>query len=175
MPADVNMLARKISRAKWLPKEYLAAHDISADAISGGCLRTERDALSCWRCAPNRQDVAEIGLAVGCTLRIIETIDIVLLPQEELAAIGVEMKRSEGETPVQDLRSRHVDLVHLGLDRFAAIARMLAPRVRSDSVFIFRFTKKELTGLILTAIAAKRVSKADLHQDLQKALDRAAM
>ena len=56
----MNMLARKISRAKWAPKEYLAPSEIRADAI-GGCLRTTGDRLSWWRCKDDEEDVAEVA------------------------------------------------------------------------------------------------------------------
>ncbi len=167
------MLARKISRAKWEPIGYLAENEIRADAISGGCLRTTDDTLSLWRCSCDEDDVAEVALALatGSKKTKFDKFDVVVLPEEELTAASVTMEPEAGDTPIKDLRSRHVNVVRLDVERLAMIARILAPRIRTGEN-VFMFTKVKLKTLVSTAIRAERLNRNDLGEKLQEELDK---
>lgn len=166
----MNMLARKISRAKWEPKEYLVASEIRADAISG-CLRTTGDTLSWWQCTDDEKDIDEVALALaaGPKFDTFDTIYVVRLPEAVLANAGLASESSEGETAVKDLRSRHKDLVRLDVERLVEVARILAPLIRSGDKVV-RFTKAQLMTLVTTAIHEERLDENDLSQKLQEKL-----
>ena len=166
----MNMLARKISRAKWNPKAYLAETEIRADAISG-CLRTTDDKLSWWRCTDDKKNVAEVALALAAGPKIekFERIVVVVVPEAVLANAELASELTEGETAVKDLQSRHVDLVKLDVERLAKVARILSPRIRSDDE-VFRFTRAEVINLVITAIDDERLNANDLHEELQAKL-----
>ena len=168
----MNMLARKISRAKWQQKEYLAETEIRADAISG-CLRTTDDTLSWWRCTDDEKDVDEVALALaaGPKFNRFDTIDVVVLPEAVLTNAGLASESTEGETAVKDLRSHHVDLVRLDVERLAKVARILGPRIRSGDKVV-RFTTAQLRTLVTTAIRDKRLDADDLSEKLREKLGR---
>ena len=162
------MLARKISRAKWHPNQYLQPHEIGADAVTG-CLRTRDNSLSWWRCTAQGTDVADVALALACNMQKLEKIDIVALPETELEPLGIATRATEGITPVRDLRSHHVDSPHIDLKRLARLAETLAPRIRS-STSVFMFTKKDLTTLVSDAVRKNRVRLEELHEGLRNQL-----
>lgn len=164
------MLARKINRAKWQHRTYLEETEIRADAISG-CLRTVDDTLSWWRCGDNEKDVAEVALAlaVGPKIEKFDKIDVVVLPESILAEAGLAFEHTEGETSVKGLRSRHVDLVKLDIERLAKVARILDPLIRSGEKVVL-FTKATLITLVTTAIHDKRLDVNDLHDKLREKL-----
>ena len=164
------MLARKISRAKWEPKEYLAADEIRADVISG-CLRTTGDTLSWWRCTDDEEDVAEVALALaaGPKFERFDTIYVVRLPEAVFANAGLASESTDGETAVKDLRPRHMDLVSLDVERLAMVARILGPLIRSGDKVV-RFTKAQLMTIVTTAIHEERLDENDLTQELQEKL-----
>ncbi len=164
------MLARKISRAKWAPKKYLAPSEIRADAI-GGCLRTTGDRLSWWRCKDDEEDVAEVALALAAGPKFdrFDTIYVVRLPEAVFANAGLASESTEGETAVKDLQSRHMDLFSLDVERLAKIARILGPLIRSGDKVV-RFTKAQLMTLVTTAIHEERLDENDLTQELQEKL-----
>ncbi len=166
----MNMLARKISRAKWQQKEYLAEGEIRADAISG-CLRTTDDTLSWWRCSDDEKDIDEVALAlaVGPMIERFDKIDVVVLPEAILADAGLARQSTEGGTPVKDLQHRHVDLVRLDIERLGRVARILDPRIRSDDKVV-QFTKARLMALVDTAIHDKRLDANDLSEKLREKL-----
>lgn len=168
----MTMLARKISRAKWEPADYLAEDEIRADAISG-CLRTRDDSLSWWHCEGDEQDVEEVALALatGSKYKKFEKIDVVVLPETDLLAHGLAVESTEGDTPIKELRSRHVNVVRLDLEKLARIARILAPKIRSNNS-VFRFTKATLMTLVRTAIQDKRLDLDDLNKKLREELNK---
>lgn len=166
------MLALKISRAKWERKDYLAENEIRADAITS--LRTSDDRLSWWRCADDDEedvDQVALALAVGPNNNRIDKFDIIVLPESILAKAGLASESTEGETLVKDLRSRHVDLVRLDVERLAKVARILDPRIRSGDKVV-QFTKAQLTTLVTTAIQDKRLDPNDLNEKLREKLDK---
>ena len=58
-------LARKITRAKWNPKNGLSAGEIPADAVTVD-LRTRENSLSFWRCGlGEKEQVEEAALAIA--------------------------------------------------------------------------------------------------------------
>lgn len=168
----MKMLARKISRAKWEHRDYLAETEIRADAISG-CLRTTDDKLSWWRCADDEEDVAEVALAlaVGPKSDMFDKIDLVVLPEAVLANAGLAYESGEGETAVMDLRSRHVDLVKLDVERLAMVAKILGPRIRSNDK-VHQFTRRQLMTLVKTAIHDRRLDPGNLNEKLREKLAR---
>lgn len=164
------MLARKISRAKWDPVGYLADGEIRADAITL-CLRTENDTLSWWHCESDGQDVAEVALALISAPRVerFDKIDVVVISENELKGAGLSYESTQGDTPIKELRSRHVNVVKLDLERLARIGRILAPEIRLGES-VHRFTKDQLIALVRKAIQDKRLNPNDLNENLQRKL-----
>ncbi len=166
----MKMLARKISRAKWEPRDYLAEGEIPADAISG-CLRTSDDTLSWWRCKGHREDVAEVALALTAAPKIekFDKIDVVVLPEEVVTDAGFSVETFAGDTLVRELQARHVNLPKLDVDRLVEVAKILAPRIRDDDE-VFQFTKGQLVKLVTAAIHDKRLDIDELSEKLQEKL-----
>jgi len=164
----VDHLARKISPAKWEPKTHLARHEISADAITA-CLRTSGDTLSWWRCTDDKSEVAQVALALVTGMAKLDTIHVIAIPERTLLGEQLQMRETEGNTPIEDLKSRHVDLVNLDLERLSAVARILAVRVRSRTLLL-TFTRTDLVALVTQAVQAGRVSADQLCAELQQKL-----
>lgn len=163
----MNMISRKISRAKWDPQEYLQPNDIGADAISSS-LRTTGNTLSFWRCEKDEADIKEVALALVCNMDHFDKIDIVVIPIVDIEHLNIEMLDTLGNTPVDSISKRHVDLVRLNVERLSLIAKALAPRIRSDDGFVFTFTEGQLKMLVRTAIVNERVKLQDLKENIRK-------
>jgi hypothetical protein len=166
------MLARKISRGKWERKSHLSGDEISADAITV-CLRTLNDALSWWKCSDDEKDVAEVALAVGIAVdkekQQLDKIDIVVVPDTDLESVGLSFQPTPGNTLIEDLRERHIDVVYFDLERIARVARILAPRIRSRTR-VFTFPLAKVKSLIRDAITAKRLTPDKLSEQVLEKL-----
>jgi hypothetical protein len=163
------MFARKINRSKWNPRPYLKPDAIRADAVTG-CLKTKGDRLSMWQCNDNLEDIDQIflALATGPLITGFDAMDIVVVPENELEDAGFTAEATQGDTAVQDLRSRHVNLVCLDLDKLGTFAKLLASRLK-DSQFK-RATEAQIKRLVREAAGKGRVQQGNLSEQLRQKL-----
>ena len=161
----MEYLARKISRAKWEIKPSMGQDEISADAITG-CLRTQDNALSFWQCNLNEEDVTEVVLALVTSMQRIDAMQIVLLHRNELEADIFTLKSTPGNTPIDDLHSRHRDVVNLDMKRLCALAEKIATKVRGDSD-CYQFTRVKVREILHQAVKTGRVRIDQLQDKVQ--------
>lgn len=164
----MTMLARKITRGRWTPKSYLPEDAVRADAVTD--LRTTGDGLSMWRCENDKEDVDQVflALATGSKNSGFDTMHVVVLPEDELVAAGVAAEAVDGDTAVVDLKSRHVDLVQLDLDKLGQLARMFSARVSRNEVILC--TEAQIKRLVRKAVSDRRLEPDALTEGLRKKL-----
>ncbi len=164
----MTMLARKITRGRWIPKSYLPEDAVRADAVTD--LRTAGDGLSMWRCENDQEDVDQVflALATGSQNSGFDTMDVVVLSEDELVAAGIAAEAMDGDTAVVDLKSRHVDLVRLDLGKLGQLASMLSAQVRRNEVI--RRTEKQIKRLVRMADSDRRLERDALKEELRKKL-----
>jgi hypothetical protein len=171
----LEYIARKISRAKWVKEVFSDdPQDISADALTG-CLRTSGDTLSFWQCDPHHEDVTEVVHALA-TPRVdpslprergkIERIDVVLLRNNDLEIEGFTSIARPGNTCVNDLCDRHIDLTNLTMNKLCSLAKQIVPKVRQSS-HCHRFTRGEIIRIIDQAVKSQRLNAHDLDEKIQ--------
>lgn len=163
----MQYLARKIQRGKWETKPYISIEEIRADAITGGCLRTSDDNLSLWQCKDSREDVEEIALALASCMDQIEGIHIVLLNKQLLEHGDLSLEASEGKTPIEDLRSRHIDITKLTMKKVCKIAEYVKSALPIASQF-YQFTKAQIKEILQKAIRNERINIEMLEKRQQK-------
>lgn len=161
----MKYVARKISPAKWRSKADMETEDISADAVTG-CLRTSRNTLSVWQCTLDEADVAEVILALGSEMERLDTINVVLIEKSSLEEEGLALEATLGKTPVEDLRSRHMDIVNLNMTKLCFLAREIAPKVRNNSD-CYRFKATRVRQLIVEAIQNGRLELDSLKEKVR--------
>ena len=164
----MNFLARKISRAKWEPTPYTGTDGIRADAITGSCLRTENDTISFWQCDQDVEDVSEVVLALASSMEKIETMHLILLDRDYLHENGfiIAITPEHANTPVENLRNRHVDLVDLTLVQIVFLAKEIANKVRQNSDF-YLFTKRAVQEKLCSAVNSGRLTLDSLQNKVK--------
>jgi hypothetical protein len=160
----MHYLARKIQRAKWDPSPNIPAEEIRADAITGGCLKTSDDNLSLWQCRDSREDVEEIALVLASTMNKIEGIHIVLLNKELLRNSKLSLESTQGITPIEDLRGRHIDLTNLTMRKVCKIAEHVKAALPIQSQF-YQFTRAQIREILRRAIESDRIKLEQLRKD----------
>lgn len=166
MPA----LARKITRAKWDPRDELALGEISSDAVTAD-LKTTQNCLSFWTCPDGERDLEDAVLALAAAMERPDKIDIAWLAQEEAMARGLTIATSPGQTPVASLVHRHVDIARLDLVRLGTVAHLIADAVQRQHCR--RFLKNELIGLLVRAVNNQRLELDALQPLLRAAVETA--
>ena len=165
-------LARKITRAKWRPKEELSVEEIPADAVTVD-LRTQENSLSFWQCSIGEEaEVEEVALAIAAAGERIDKLDIVWFSDDELRADSQQWKKTDGRTPVAELVRRHVDVYRLDYVRLGKVASRIATAIKESR--FRRLSKKRVTVLLATAVEQERVKLEDLdsrvHAEVRESL-----
>lgn len=161
-------VVRKISRAKWDPKEELGSDAISADAVTSD-LRTNGNCLSFWECidANNEIELHEIVLALAGAFERLDKIDVAWIDRDAAANEGVTFEKSEGKTLVADLREKHLNAIRLELNKISILAKLLAKAVRNDNNFR-RYTRKDVLKILAKAVQDGRLSIDELPENVRK-------
>jgi len=162
----MSYLVRKISRAKWLPTNGVSGDEIPADAISVD-LRTKENALSFWRVDARRWDdgLRQVALALATNADRIDKMDLTWVKSEDLAAEGISVNATAGNTPIQSLSHMHVDVNQLDTVRLCSVAKFLSHAIEQNC--FTRFTKSDLLQEIAAAIKQNLVSLKDLNETVQ--------
>jgi hypothetical protein len=164
----MGWLVRKISRAKWEPKPELEPTFIAADAVTID-LRTSNNRLSLWECDQDQAEaeLSKVAVALAGSLERPDKLDIAWFEKSLLESIGVQFEKTEGDTPLTDLKCLHVDAVSLDLSRIEQLSRLLAHAIRKDENHR-RFTKTDILELLCQAVREGRLSLNDLRDEQEK-------
>lgn len=160
-------VARKIQVERWDATLYASGDaDVRVDSLTGRCLETKEERLSVWMCKNDKEDVAQVALALATnfTLKKDEGMYIVLLRKDILEEEGFTFDSSEGNSKVADLNSRHFDIADLDVSKLLRIATEITRNVRQDKR-LFPFTKKEVAELLQKAIEDNRVDLKDVKKE----------
>lgn len=164
----MEYIARKIQRAKWELLDFMNESDIQADAL-GACLRTKSNTLSFWRCHNNEHDIEEIVLAIASSYEELAKMHVILFRIEDITSNGFEFNETEGLSPIEDLKSRHLDLVYLTGQKLLDFAKFMKDYVRSNSNCIL-FTKNQVANILCNALKNNRIDLEDLNEKIRPAL-----
>jgi hypothetical protein len=157
-------LGRTISKAKWEVEPPFVDDEIAAEALTD--LKTSANKLSLWEFAEPDSDWKDLVLAVASSWKQLDTVDAAWLEREALSRI-VQLENSQGETPVADLRGRHVDAVALDVVRLLRVAELFAFVVRSAGP-IRRVIVSEITEILAAAVRARRLALSDLKEKVRE-------
>ena len=158
-------LIRKITQAKWKANPELAEGAISADALTID-LRTSDNSLSFWRCRTQTQsDLEHSALALAAAASHVDTFDFIWLTDDELRDDGQTIRNSLGQTPVEGLVDRHVDVCRLDYVRLGRVARRIL--IALEDKRHRRLTRARVRKLLVEAVKQERVKLGDLNESIQ--------
>ena len=162
----MSLLIRKIKKSKWLQGDEVP-DDVPADAITGGCVRTQCNTLSVWE-VQDENKIDEAVLAIVSAGHRLETIDVVPIEREHLEQNEIDCKQIPGRTEVKDLAETHIDLCNLAYRELGIIAYHIADKFRQGKVK--RYRKKRLEEILRDAIQNKRLKITDLEDSISERL-----
>jgi hypothetical protein len=167
----MGWLVRKITRHKWhSDKPDLEPTFIAADAITND-LKADHNRLSFWECDhdPKESDLDRVAVAMAGGWQRPDKMDIAWLERSLLESKGVKFEKTQGVTPLVDLKDLHVDAISLDLSRFEQLYHLLANSIRKDNK-CKRYTKTEIVELLCKAVREGRLSVNDLDEKLRERL-----
>ncbi|MGH9802360.1 MAG: hypothetical protein ACRD82_18505 [Blastocatellia bacterium] len=170
-------LVRKITRAKWDSGDEFALDEIPADAVTAD-LRTTGNSLSFWKLEEPSDDeqIHLIALALAAGAERIDRMDLAWVEENDFHDHGISMNPSEGRTRIVSLRKFHVDAIKLDLARLCIVASSISEALSRNQHQ--RFTKKEITQILVEAARTGLLSLNDLapkvREDIEKKLGNAS-
>jgi len=160
----MSKLVRKISRAKW---EVLEPKDsIDADAITS-CLRTQKNCLSVWRSTMDDAVVAIVSNADR-----LATMHLVSIDESFLVEQGIAFVDSPGNSPLEDMNGKHVDLSNLNYAGLGQLAEYVAAQIGGNEVT--SYTAVQIAKLFVAAQEQDRLKIGDLKEELWKDIQKRA-
>ena len=162
------LLVRKITRAKWELPEDFSEGEIPADAVSVD-LKTKSNTLSFWQCASaSPENLDEIVLALAAAGEKIDTMDIVWLPSESLCK-GLAHEGTPGETPIEELADRHVNVCKLDYVRLGTVAKRIANAIEKGNYK--RLPKSRVAEIFVEAVQSGRVRLSSLSEKIREKIE----
>lgn len=159
----MSYLVRKFNRAKWAQTNPETG-DIAADAITS-CLKTSNNELSFWRIDNKIEDeINAIIVAMTAGGDRVDTIDVAIIDEEELKKY-CKIVDSTGNTPVEDMKDKHCDLVELTHSKLGSIANLIYDEIKSNSYK--RITTKPLKALLYIALNANKFQPEELQPTMR--------
>ncbi|MFF2457641.1 hypothetical protein [Peribacillus simplex] len=165
----MSFLVRKINKAKW-PKENFSEFDIRnlrADALTS-CLRTSKDTLSTWE-IQSMEDLSEAILALVSTFERLDKIDVVIIERNEISNSGFEIEDTPGDTPIDELKNTHKDIVGLTYKTMGEFSQLLLDTMGVEGR-MERYTVKKVEKLLKSAIDSGILDLNSLKESLRKSL-----
>jgi hypothetical protein len=162
----MSLLVRKIDKGKWLQMDIENVGNVSADAITND-LKTTSNKLSVWEIASS-DDIDQAVLAMTAGGQHLETIDVVTIDPQHIAAQGIYCLSAEGVTPVDHLKNTHRELPQLSYSKLGAIAHEIVDSIETDSVQ--RRTMGELREILKKAILEGKLQPDRLSESLRAKL-----
>ncbi len=103
-------------------------------------------------------------------LKRLEKMHVIALSQVDLRSEGLSLKESKGDTIVQDLQTRHLDIIELTLGKLTKIAKLMATNIGTNA-HCFSFTKKAVAKIIKDAESAGRLAIEKLTLEIRKEVE----
>ena len=161
----MSFLGRKFARSKW-QNSSIDGDQPSADAITG-CLKTNNNTLSFWRCdGDDKVNAKRVVLAMASLGDRCDKFHVVLIPESDLNRLDLTLQDERGDTPIEDLIEEHVNVVRLNGERLLSIGELLAAQTKSQ-IGCHTFTKADVKTILKDAIESGRLPASRLTKKMR--------
>jgi hypothetical protein len=152
---------RLVSRAKWIRASWapwVPTGDVPADSVAE--LWTTDNRLSVYKADTKTEiDTAVAGIAAGRDN--LSPVDYILIPPATLAASGIDVEASPGETHSASANALHADLIEIsGLNLLVLAAAM------ADQLPKVRVARADVKAILQAKITAGEIDVAGLKPSL---------
>lgn len=161
----MSYLVRKIERSRWNGSD-IAGSRIKADVVAS-CIRPNSSELSVWF-AEDDAGIVQAKLAMLAAMNKLATVDLVILPIEEVQEAGLKVIATPPKVGPEKLKPLHRDIHDLDLDSLKAVAQIIQGHIVSNKTE--RLTRETCKKMLQGAIQNNVFSSSELHDDIAKYL-----
>ena len=145
---------RKIKKSRWhLDPE---TNQLSEDGVKKASLDLlpAEGGLSVFLVNDDRSNLDRVAAALAASANYPDNFDFVLLDEMELDNLGIELEKSLGETPDDEVNALHRDLVDLGDEKIRLLVRAFCNNEKPA-----RIREKRIRSLIHQGIAEGHIDR----------------
>lgn len=161
----MSYLVRKIERSRWNGSDVENGR-IKAEVVAH-CIRPFKSGLSVWY-AQDYKDIEQAKLALLAAMNKIATIDLIIIPEEQIMAAGLRLAATPAENGENRFKHLHRDICDLDLDSLKVIAKIIQTYIATDK--IERLTLLTCKNILTTAIKNQLLDVHDLDPGIAKKL-----
>ena len=160
-------LLRAIRRNRWRPElpTWLGSDDVPADPL--GDLSTLDNKLSVWYVDDAQQNLGRVSAALAAGREKIDKLDYALIDIDTLTRLGIESKKTPGESPDDHANKNwHYDLHRLSGKALTSLAKAILPQTESRA----RLLPKKVKELIKAGLSNAELDSERLKPEVRKGL-----
>lgn len=160
-------LLRAIRRNRWRPElpTWLGSDDVPADPL--GDLSTLDNKLSVWYVDDAQQNLGRVSAALAAGREKIDKLDYALIDIDTLTRLGIESKKTPGESPDDHANKNwHYDLHRLSGKALTSLAKAILPQTESRA----RLLPKKVKELIKAGLSNAELDSERLKPEVRKRL-----
>ena len=160
-------LLRAIRRNRWRPElpTWLGSDDVPADPL--GDLSTLDNKLSVWYVDDAQQNLGRVSAALAAGREKIDKLDYALIDIDTLTRLGIESKKTPGESPDDHANKNwHYDLHRLSGKALTSLAKAILPQTESRA----RLLPKKVEELIKAGLSNAELDFERLKPEVRKML-----
>jgi len=155
-------LLRTIKRGRWLKAPTGKPHRAPGDALLD--LQTRENKLSLWLIDDDGSNLVEVVGSIALTRETFSQVDYVTFDLDLVEKLGLDLRETDGNTPVPAANSWHREAVELSAKDVARLADGLFPLSRT------RVSQREVTSMVASLLAGQRVDVARVNPKMSVAL-----
>lgn len=159
----MSYLVRKIERSRWNGSDIVGSR-IKADVVAS-CIRPNSSELSVWF-AEDEAGIEQAKLAMLAAMNKLATVDLVILPVEEVQAAGLTIATTLPKVGPISLKPLHRDIQDLDLDSLKVVAQIIQNHIVNKKTV--RLTRETCKKMLHGAITNQLFDVAELHSDIAK-------
>ncbi len=144
---------------------WLGSDDVPADPL--GDLSTLDNKLSVWYVDDAQQNLGRVSAALAAGREKIDKLDYALIDIDTLTRLGIESKKTPGESPDDHANKNwHYDLHRLSGKALTSLAKAILPQTESRA----RLLPKKVKELIKAGLSNAELDSERLKPEVRKGL-----
>ncbi len=172
----MSYFIRMIAKQKWEKISEMDLSSIPDDVPSDfftSEFRTQNNTLSVWKVEElSDESICKVAKALASSRDKIDRLDLIFLDEERLRRNCIQLEHSPeaADTPFEELKEHHYDLVNLNYNSIGNIISCALEIYQADSENSRRITRSDVKRLLQDAITNNEIKKEKLKTTLQKDL-----
>jgi hypothetical protein len=161
-------LLRKIRRSRWYKTEetiWLLEGELQADALVD--LQTQSNALSVFHVNQIESNLHRVVAALAANNRFLSNFDFAIFGEEVVSESGINIKKSRGDSPDDQVNNWHSDLHELSAPKLLSLATQIKSKAKIE-----RISHLQVLSMVADSLISGQIERSRIKWESQDDLDK---